>query len=90
MNVFFVPTHFIYKMNSFRRSYLEKKVYLRFVTNHIEVDISVRSDPIKRGIVPNEASEVWLQFKLPRHHLRWCMEGLAALEVRENYKKKVA
>ncbi len=90
MNMFFVPTHFTYKMSYFRTSYLHKIFRLWFVTNHYEAYISVMSNPKMRGIVPNDASGSWLQFALPRHHLRWCMAGLAALEVREISKKKVA
>jgi hypothetical protein len=40
------------------------------------------------GIVPIDTQGSWLQFKLLIHHLRWCMEGLAALEVREKIEKK--
>jgi hypothetical protein len=75
MNVFYVPTHFIFKMSYFRRSWLRKNFKLFFTHNHYRTHISVSSEPRKRGMVANDSQQIELQLKLLIHHLRWCIYG---------------
>lgn len=86
MYQFFVHTHFIFKMRHFRRSQLEKKFQLFSGLYHSLDPNSESSEPRKSRMVLNESQWLYLQFKLPIHHLRWWIQGLTALKVRKSVK----
>ena len=55
MNQFFVPTHNIYILNYFPRSWVQKNFQLLFVLNHSQGHISESKSPILRGLLPNDS-----------------------------------
>jgi len=49
--------------------------WLFFGQTHSQSHISESKGPRKRGICPNDSQEMYLQFKLLIHHLRWWIWG---------------